>query len=141
MGQPGAAFDYLGYRFMRTQGRQRLRRVIRPKSLKAIKERIKPLTKRTSGQSLSAIKEKLEPILRGVHGYFHHAYRGEQQQLDSWLRGRLRGILRKRHGGRGRGQGKDHSKWPNGYFEHLGLFSLEQARQDVLISLQKGANC
>jgi RNA-directed DNA polymerase len=42
------------------------------------------------------------------------------------VRGRLRGILRKRHGGRGRGRGRDHQRWPNRYFAEAGLLSLEQ---------------
>ena len=141
MGQPGAHFDYLGYRFLRSQRTGRLRRLIRPKSLKAIQSRIKPLTKRTNGQSLGETIAKLEPILRGVHGYFQHAMKRQLRGLDGWVRGRMRGILRKRHKGRGRGRGKDHQKWPNRYFEQLGLFSLEQARQAVVASLRKGVPC
>jgi hypothetical protein len=48
-----------------------------------------------------------------------------------------RGI---RHKGQGRGRGLDHLKWPNRYFENLGLFSLAQARGE-LMSLRRGANC
>ena len=141
MGQPGAHFDYLGYRFLRSKRTGRLRRLIRPKSLKAIKARIKPLTKRANGRSLEELITKLEPILRGVHGYFMHAMASQLKGLDGWVRARLRGILRKRHKGRGRGRGKDHIKWPNCYFERLGLFSLEQARRTVQASLREGVNC
>lgn len=138
MGQPRAVFDFLGYRFRRNVTNGRLRRFIRPKSLKRIKERIKPLTRRTNGHCLPATIDRLTPILRGVHGYFHHANVYQLQELDAWVRGRLRGILRKRHKGKGRGKGRDHFKWPNHYFEQLGLFNLEQARELELISLQKG---
>lgn len=141
LGQPGAHFDYLGYRFYRSEKTGRLSRLIRPKSLKAIKERIKPLTKRANGRSLEELITKLEPILRGVHGYFMHASNWQLAKLDGWVRGRLRGILRKRHKGRGRGRGKDHWKWPNCYFARLGLFSLEAARKTVQASLRTGANC
>ena len=141
MGQAGAHFDYLGYRFLRSKRTGRLRRLIRPKSLKAIKARIKPLTKRANGRSLEELITKLEPILRGVHGYFMHAMASQLKGLDGWVRARLRGILRKRHKGRGRGRGKDHIKWPNCYFERLGLFSLEQARRTVQASLREGVNC
>jgi RNA-directed DNA polymerase len=140
MGQPGSHFDFLGYRFKRTH-RRRLRRFIRPKSLQRIKERIRPLTRRTNGQRLCQVVLHLAPILRGVHGYFHHAYAGQLREIDQWIRGRLRSIQRKRHKGKGRGRGNDHHKWPNHYFEQLGLLSLEAARREQLISLQKGANC
>jgi hypothetical protein len=53
---------------------------------------------------------------------------------------RLRSILRKRHKGKGRGQGLDHIRWPNNYFEKLGLFSLAAARVE-LMSLHRGAKC
>lgn len=141
MGQPGAHFDYLGYRFLRTKKTGRLRRLIRPQSLKAIKERIKPLTKRANGRSLKELTEKLNPILRGVHGYFMHALASQLKEVDGWVRGRLRGIQRKRHQGKGRGRGKDHQKWPNRYFDRLGLFSLEQARETVRISLNERVTC
>lgn len=141
MGQPGAYFDYLGYRFLRSKRTGRLCRLIRPKSLKAIRVRIKPLTKRANGRSLEEIIRKLTPILRGVHGYFMHAKASELKGLDGWVRGRLRSMLRKRQKKRGRAKGKDHQRWPNRYFERLGLFSLEQARRTVQASLREGANC
>jgi len=140
MGKPESYFDFLGYRFKRTKARGRLRRFIRPKSLKRIKERIKPLTKRNNGHSLLTITARLKPILRGVHEYFHHSYIGQLQELDQWIRGRLRSILRKRRKGKGRGRGMDHRRWPNHYFEQHGLFSLEQARKLEIISLQLGVN-
>ena len=52
------------------------------------------------------------------------------ESLDGWVRGRLRGILRKRAGLRGRGRGKDHQKWPNHYFTKLGLYSLAAAQAE-----------
>ena len=63
------------------------------------------------------------------------------EKLDAWVRGRLRGILRKRYGGKGRGHGNDHFKWPNHYFEEQGLYSLVQARAFKIISLQNGDHC
>jgi len=46
--------------------------------------------------------------------------------LDSYLRARLRAILRRRRGLRGRSRGRDHQRWPNRYFAELGLLNLEQ---------------
>ena len=141
MGQPGAFFEFLGYRFKRALVSGKLHRFIRTKSLKRIKDRIKPLTKRANGHSLPCIITKLKPILRGVSEYFQHAYHGQLKELDGWVRGRLRSILRKRRKGKGRGRGRDHHRWPNHYFEQLGLFSLEQAQKQALINLREGVNC
>jgi hypothetical protein len=50
-----------------------------------------------------------------------------------WFRMRLRSILRRRQGRRGRALGLDHHRWPNAFFAERGLFSLvtayAQARQ------------
>lgn len=136
LGQPGTHFDFLGYRFKRSARTGKVQRFIRPKSLKQIRERIKPLTRRANGHSLDWIIIQLRPILQGIHGYFRHAHWRQLSDLDGWIRGRLRGILRKRHKGRGRGRGKDHLKWPNRYFDQFGLFSLAQGRKLEPISPQ-----
>jgi RNA-directed DNA polymerase len=47
--------------------------------------------------------------------------------LDSWVRMRLRSILRYRHGRRGRGRGTDHHRWPDALFVEHGLLSLVAA--------------
>jgi len=44
---------------------------------------------------------------------------------------RLRSILRKRHGRKGRARGADHQRYPNQSFAEMGLFSLEQAHRDA----------
>jgi RNA-directed DNA polymerase len=53
---------------------------------------------------------------------------------------RLRSILRKRCGLKGRGRGRDHQRWPNRYFVGLGLFCLLDAKSSEMISLRNGAN-
>ena len=83
------------------------------------------------------IHEKLNPILRGWFGYFKHVHVSELKELDHWIRMRLRSILRKRHGGKGRGRGIDHTKWKNCYFKELGLCFLADCRAEY-ISLRKG---
>jgi RNA-directed DNA polymerase len=69
----------------------------------------------------------LSASLRGWFVYFQHSHRTTFPWLDSYVRGRLRSILRKRAGRRGRGRGADHQRWRNHYFTELGLFSLIQA--------------
>lgn len=139
MGQPRAHFDFLGYRFLRTD-KGKLLRLVSPKSQRKLRMNLKRPTRRSNGKCIPAIIAVLNPKLRGWFNYFHQAHVGEHSAMDKWVRMRLRSILRKRHKGRGRGRGLDHKKWPNRYFEKHGLFSLELARVERL-SLRRGATC
>jgi RNA-directed DNA polymerase len=114
-------FDFLGYRFK--QGK----RFPRPKSLKKLKDSLREKTKRTIGKSLPVVIASLTPTLRGWFTYFQHCYKTTFPEIDRWIRGRLRSILRKRSGRKGRGRGADHQRWPNAYFTKHGLFNLEDA--------------
>ncbi len=118
--QPGG-FDFLGYHFERGY------RWPRKKSLMKLKDSIRALTPRNSGQSLEASIKRLNQTLNGWYGYFKHSHHTTFGRLDAYVRGRLRSILRRRHGRDGRGRGADHQRWPNHYFTALGLFSLVQA--------------
>ena len=118
-------FDFLGYRFARGK------RFPRPKSMQKLKDAIRAKTKRTSGESLPKIINDLTPRLRGWFEYFKHSYRTTFPYVDGWIRMRLRSILRKRLGKRGRGRGSDHQSWPNAYFAKLGLYSLKTAHELV----------
>ena len=115
------AFDFLGYRFKRG------RRYPRPKSLQKLKDAIREKTKRTSGESLTKIINDLTPRLRGWFEYFKHSYHRQLADLDGWIRMRLRSLLRKRLGRRGRGRGSDNQRWPNKFFAERGLYSLKAA--------------
>lgn len=119
--QPGG-FDFLGYHFERGY------RWPRRKALDRLKDKVRALTPRTSGHSLDTTITQLNQMLRGWYGYFQHSHRTTFPSLDSYIRGRLRAILRKRAGKRGRGRGSDHQQWRNHYFTELGLFSLSQAQ-------------
>jgi RNA-directed DNA polymerase len=114
-------FDFLGYHFER--GYKWPRR----KALDRLKDKVRQLTPRKSGESMEATITKLNDTLRGWFGYFKHSYRTTFPPMDSYIRGRLRSILRRRAGRRGRGRGMDHNRWRNHYFTELGLFSLTQA--------------
>ncbi|MGB6836170.1 MAG: group II intron reverse transcriptase/maturase [Dehalococcoidia bacterium] len=118
-------FDFLGYHFERGS------RWPRRRSLGKVKDAIRVRTKRTSGQSLGAIIGSINPILRGWFGYFQHSRPYTFEALDAWVRMRLRSLLRRRRGLRGRGRGADHHRWPNAFFAAHGLYSLEAAYATV----------
>jgi RNA-directed DNA polymerase len=140
MGLAESHFDFLGYRFKRSR-RGRLMRLVRPKSLRKLRESIKPRTRRNNGTSMEAIVADLNRTLPGWFGYFKHAKASELSGIDGWIRMRLRSILRKRRGLEGRGRGIDHHRWPNRYFTKLGLFCLLEARESESTSLRNGVNC
>jgi RNA-directed DNA polymerase len=135
-----AYFDFLGYRFTRSQRTGKVVRLARPKSVKKLRTKLKKWTRRNNGRCMEASIKKINPILRGWYGYFKHVNRHQMISLDGWVRMRLRSILRKRRKGKGRGRGADHRRWPNHYFVKLGLFSLERAKEEE-ISLRRGAKC
>jgi RNA-directed DNA polymerase len=114
-------FDFLGYHF------QYGKRWPRKKSLAKLKEAVRVKTKRTAGRSLDCIIVDLNRTLRGWFAYFQHSTRTTFRRLDQWVRMRLRSILRKRRGGRGRGTGWSHRRWPNAFFAEHGLYSLVAA--------------
>jgi len=114
-------FEFLGYRF--AQGR----RWPRKKSLSRFKDRVRDLTKRTNGHSLEVIIGRVNSLLRGWYGYFKHAYKTVFDDVDKWVRMRLRSILRRRAGRKGRARGLDHHRWTNSFFAAKGLFTLRRA--------------
>lgn len=139
MNHAGSHFDFLGYRFKRSR-QGKMMRLVRPKSLRKLRESIKPRTRRNNGKSMRAIVADLNRTLSGWFGYFKHAKANELNGIDGWIRMRLRSILRKRRGLEGRGRGIDHQRWPNRYFTKLGLFCLLDARESTYASLRNGAN-
>lgn len=119
-------FDFLGYHFKTTR-KGGLTRLPRRKSLQKLKDTVRAKTRRTNGKSLSVIVADLNQTLRGWFGYFKHSCRTVFGELDSWIRMRLRSILRKRAGLSGRGRGHDHQRWPNAFFAGCGLYGLGSA--------------
>lgn len=115
-------FDFLGYNF---RGRLRLPR---KKSEQKFKDTIRDKTTRSNGYSLTTIIADLNQTLRGWFVYFQHSHASVFHELDSWIRMRLRSILRKRRGLRGMSRGgRDHHRWPNQFFSQHGLYNLEAA--------------
>lgn len=126
MNEPGTGFDFLGYHFEYTQ-RGTLDRWPRQKSMAKLKDRIRDLTHRANGKSLEETIRLINRTTRGWYAYFKHSNRWTFIQLDGWVRGRLRAILRKRVHLRGRGRGRDHQRWSNTFFAEHGYFSLYDA--------------
>lgn len=114
-------FDFLGYRF---DGKLRLPRA---KSLKKFKDAVREKTQRTNGRCMPFLCARLSSQLRGWFTYFRHCHWSVFHDLDGWIRGRLRSILRKRQKRRGRARGRDHRRWPNTFFDEQGLYSLQAA--------------
>jgi RNA-directed DNA polymerase len=120
--QPGQGFEFLGYRF------EAGRRLVRKKSLTALKDKVRAKTGRSRGDSLERLITDLNPLLRGWFGYFQHATPALFGVLDGFVRRRLRAILRKQEKRPGFGRcTADHQRWPNAFFAAHGLFTLHAA--------------
>lgn len=122
--QSPGGFDFLGYHF------ERRYRLPRKKSLRKLKDAVRQKTRRTHGHSLAVIIDDLNRTLVGWFGYFKHS-QGSFEDLDAWIRTRLRSILRKRAGFRLRRRTMDHLRWPVRFFVAQGLFSLAHAHAAV----------
>jgi RNA-directed DNA polymerase len=114
-------FEFLGYHF------ERGKKWPRQKSMDKFRDAIRNKTRRTQGKSMNEVIASINPTLRGWYEYFKHSNQKTFSNVDGWVRMRLRSILRKHQGKRGRGRGSDHQKWPNLYFEKMGFYSLEKA--------------
>jgi len=116
---PGEGFDFLGYRF--EQGHKRPRDASRTK----LRDRIRALTPRNSGDSLDAVVQRVSKMLRGWFEYFQHSRRRVFAEVDGFVRRRLRAILQRRNSSRSYGFGAAGAnvRWPNAFFTNLGLFS------------------
>ena len=114
-------FDFLGYHFERGY------RWPGPKSLGKFKDAIRAKTRRTNGQSLMQIISTINRSLKGWYEYFKHSHRTTYPMIDGWIRMRLRSLLRKRSGRKGREQYSDHLRWTNAFFAKHRLFATPTA--------------
>ena len=80
---------FLGYSFWVAKGRVIKRRVA-PKALKAMKKRVRQITRRSGGRSMSSVTTELRSYLLGWKGYFYLADTPNKfRRLDGWIRRRL----------------------------------------------------
>jgi RNA-directed DNA polymerase len=136
LNEAGEGFDFLGYRIQRTKA-GKIRQWPRAKSVQKFRMQVRPITRRANGHSMASLISDLNPILRGFFEYFKHSTLRSLNDLDGWVRMRLRSILRKRRGRRGRAQNlQDHRRWPNSFFGELGLFCMSEARAQLCQSPQ-----
>jgi RNA-directed DNA polymerase len=120
-------FDFLGYNFKKGM------RLVRKKSLVAMRNKIRLYTRRSQGAGMATVIEKLNPILRGWFNYFKHVKKNELKAMDGFVRRRLRSILRK-YNKKGTGTGRninDHQQWTNAYFASMGLFTIYEAHKQA----------
>ena len=105
---PGQGFEFLGYRFEAGQRR------VRKKSLTKLKDSIRAKTGRSRGDSLVCVIADLNPSLRGWFVYFKQAHYRTFGMIDSFVRRRLRALLRKQQTRPGLEICQaDHQSWPN----------------------------
>ena len=118
-------FDFLGYHFERGY------RWPRKKSLDKLKETIRDKTPSGRPGSLKDIIREINHCTRGWFEYFKHSQNTVFRPLDSWIRQRLRRILRRRLTGSTRTACRDYRRWSVAYFATRGLISLALARQQA----------
>jgi len=71
----------------------------------------KPGTAETRPLGIPTVRDRVVQAEVEGFAYFQHSRRVLLQQVDCWVRQRLRGILRKRRKGRGRAGGDDLKRW------------------------------
>ena len=120
----GQGFEFLGYRF------EAGRRLVRKKSLMALRDKVRARTPRNRGGSIESVIASLNPTLKGWYAYFKQAHRFTFSSIDGFIRRRLRAMLRKQKHRPGQGRClNDHKQWPNSFFANLGLFTMSEAHQ------------
>lgn len=120
----GQGFEFLGYRF------EAGRRLVRKKSLMALRDKVRARTPRNRGNSIESVIASLNPTLKGWYAYFKQAHRFTFSSIDGFVRRRLRAMLRKQKHRPSQGRClNDHKQWPNSFFADLGLFTMSAAHQ------------
>jgi RNA-directed DNA polymerase len=154
---------FLGYSF--TMQRETRLKVAR-ESVQRLKEKLREIFRRGRGRNLNKLIEgELTPLLRGWVNYFRLAeVKGIFEELDSWIRRKLRGLIWRRWkrpftrakklmqrglaqahalksamNGRGpwwnAGAAHMHTAFPKSYFDRCGLLSLLEQRRRFQLAL------
>jgi RNA-directed DNA polymerase len=116
-------FDFLGYHFER-YGDGVGRKWPRKKSVDKLRETLRPRLRRMQDGSMEEIIARINPVLRGWWAYFKESLPSALENIDGWVRMRLRSIQRRRDKRRGMAYGADHHRYPNRWFAERGLFTL-----------------
>ena len=83
---------FLGFHFWARPGSE-IKRAVAYKAIATFKKRIRQITRRTKGRSLTEVVEELRRYMLGWKAHFELAQTpGIFQQLDEWLRHRLRAL-------------------------------------------------
>lgn len=108
-------FDFLGFRLQ-----QRFKKP-RAKSVESFKEKVRHLTRRQQPKKVDQVIEALNPVIRGWGNYFRRGtWKGIAEEMDAWIRMRLRSFIRKRVTVRS----KYNAIYPNSFFQRKGLVTL-----------------
>jgi RNA-directed DNA polymerase len=117
-------FEFLGYHFTRGE------RFPRAKSLKKLKTTIRTNTGRKQRHGIESTISEVNATLVGWFQYFQHVTkRYVFEDLDRFVRQRLRAILKKQQKRPGIPKGRDFQRWPNAYFSNLKLYNLKTAHE------------
>ena len=82
---------FLGYSFT---SHHKPKPKVAPKSLKRLKDRLRPMLRRGRGRSLAQVVKDLNPVLRGWVAYYRMSgVKAGFESLDAWIRRKLRCIV------------------------------------------------
>jgi group II intron reverse transcriptase/maturase len=133
---------------------------IQEKKLKALKVKVKQVTKRNGGKNLAMVLKELNPVLRGFVNYFKVANISTiLEQLAGWVRRRLRGVqlnlwkkaaklhrrlkqlkykppfkFIKMTSWRNAASPLANYAMPNSWFKEVGLYQIDEVKTGVLAS-------
>ncbi len=117
-------FEFLGYHFTRGE------RFPRAKSLQKLKTTLREKTHRKQRHGIDCTIQDVNTTLVGWFEYFKHTTkRYVFEDLDRFIRQRLRAILKKQKKCPGIPKGRDFQRWPNAFFGERKLFSLKTAHE------------
>jgi RNA-directed DNA polymerase len=127
-------FDFLGYHFEQYHGSGG-KKWPRQKSRSKLRETLRGKLPRNRSGSIRQIVAEINPSLRGWYGYFKYSLPSGLQDVDQWVRERIRHILRRRHKRPGMVKGRERTEYPIAWFAQQGLFSLKNTQAQWLQSL------